>query len=107
MSDFKIGAPPPPSFQPGIKPVSGALSEINSPSAKVDFGELIKSSLDSVNDTQKSAANLATQFELGNPNVDLVRVMVEMQKSRVSFEAVSQVRNKFVEAYREVMSMQV
>jgi len=36
-----------------------------------------------------------------------VRVMVEMQKARVSFEAVSQVRNKLVEAYREIMNMQV
>lgn len=78
-----------------------------SPGGQLDFGELVKRSLDSVNDTQQQAGKLAEQFELGNPNVDLVRVMVEMQKARVSFEAVSQVRNKLVEAYREIMNMQV
>ena len=76
-------------------------------SAKVDFQALIKKSIDSVNAQQMQAGQLAKQFELGDPNVDLVRVMVEMQKARVSFEATSQIRNKFVEAYREIMNMQV
>ena len=73
----------------------------------MDFGDLVKRSIDSVNEVQQSAKGLAERFEAGDQNVDLVRVMVEMQKARVSFEAVSQVRNKLVEAYREVMNMQV
>jgi len=75
--------------------------------AKVDFQALIKKSLDGVNEQQMRAGQLARQFELGDPSVDLVRVMVEMQKARVSFEAASQIRNKFVEAYKEIMNMQV
>lgn len=73
----------------------------------VDFTSLVKQSIDEVNRTQQGAKELAERFEMGDPNVDLTRVMVEMQKARVSFTALSQVRNKLVEAYREVMNMQV
>ena len=107
MSDFKIGMPPAPSFEPGLKPVGGVTRAADDATPKVDFAALVTQSINSVNETQQGAAKLATQFEMGDPSVDLVRVMVEMQKARVSFETVSQVRNKLVEAYREVMNMQV
>ncbi len=103
MSDFRIGAPP--AFEPGFGQAGAAAPAKDAPGS--DFGELVRQSIDGVNDAQRSAAGLAERFELGDPNVDLVRVMVEMQKARVSFEAVSQVRNKLVEAYREIMNMQV
>ncbi len=87
--------------------VPGADLNLDLKSAKVDFQALIQKSIDGVNAQQMHAGQLAKQFELGDPNVDLVRVMVEMQKARVSFEATSQIRNKFVEAYKEIMNMQV
>jgi flagellar hook-basal body complex protein FliE len=106
MNDLKTAALP--VFQPGLKPVDGARAPATTERAGgVDFGELVKRSIDGVNETQQGASKLAERFEMGDPNVDLVRVMVEMQKARVSFEAVSQVRNKLVEAYREIMNMQV
>ena len=39
------------------------------------------------------------------PGVELSQVMLEMQKANVSFRALTEVRNKFVEAYREIMNM--
>lgn len=104
MSEFRIGSAA--AFEPGLKPTAGAAA-VPGDAAAVDFADLIKRSIDGVNETQQAASGLAERFELGDPNVDLVRVMVEMQKARVSFEAVAQVRNKFVEAYREIMNMQV
>ncbi len=53
------------------------------------------------------AKNLAEAFEKGDAGVELSQVMIEMQKARVSFEAVKQVRNQLVTAYQEVMSMPV
>jgi len=103
MSDLKIQAPS--GFEPLLAPSAPATTKADA--AGVDFGELVKQSIDSVNEAQASAAGLATRFETGDESVDLVRVMVEMQKARVGFEAVSQVRNKLVEAYREIMNMQV
>jgi flagellar hook-basal body complex protein FliE len=69
------------------------------------FAKLLKQGIDSVNSTQAKAADLATKFEKGVPGVELPQVMLEMQKANVSFRALTEVRNKFVDAYREIMNM--
>src|SRR6185436_8831877 len=69
------------------------------------FAKLLKQGLDSVNQVQNKATTLATQFERGVPGVELPQVMLEMQKASISFRALTEVRNKFVEAYREIMNM--
>ena len=74
---------------------------------EVDFGELMKRSLAEVSDAQAQAKELATAFEMGQEGVELPEVMVALQKASVSFQAVSQVRNKLLTAYQEVMNMQV
>ncbi|MBL4762527.1 MAG: flagellar hook-basal body complex protein FliE [Gammaproteobacteria bacterium] len=71
------------------------------------FLNMLNKAVDQVNSTQQTAGNLATQFEAGNKNVDLVEVMVALQKSRVSFQALVEVRNKLLSAYQDVMNMQV
>jgi flagellar hook-basal body complex protein FliE len=75
--------------------------------SQVDFATLMKQSLDQVNEAQSSAKSLATAFERGDPGVELPEVMVALQKASVSFQAISQVRNKLLNAYQEVMNMQV
>lgn len=72
-----------------------------------DFGELLKRSIDSVSQTQKEAGRLAAAFEAGDPNVNLAEVMVALQKANISFQAMTQVRNKLVTAYQEIMGMQI
>jgi flagellar hook-basal body complex protein FliE len=57
------------------------------------------------NATQAKASDLATKFERGVPGVELPQVMLEMQKANVSFRALTEVRNKFIDAYREIMNM--
>ncbi|MFK7815366.1 MAG: flagellar hook-basal body complex protein FliE [Gammaproteobacteria bacterium] len=72
-----------------------------------NFSSVLKTSVDKVNEQQMMSADLAKRFEQGDSSVELSRVMVEMQKARVSFEAVKQVRNQLVTAYQEVMRMPV
>ncbi len=69
------------------------------------FAKLLKQGLDTVNQVQNKATTAAAQFERGVPGVELPQVMLEMQKANVSFRALAEVRNKFVEAYREIMNM--
>ena len=71
----------------------------------IQFSELIKESIDVVNEQQMKAGSTAKAFELNDPNVPLSKVMIEMQKARVSFEALKQVRNQLVDAYKQVMNM--
>ena len=71
------------------------------------FSDLLKNSVEKVNDTQQQAKKLAAAFEMGDPNVQMSEVMVAMQKSSVSFQAMLEVRNKLVNAYQEIMNMQI
>lgn len=70
-----------------------------------DFSSLLQQSIGSVNETQQRAAKMVEAFEAGAPNLSLAQVMVETQKASVSFQAMLQVRNKLVEAYKDVMNM--
>ncbi|OBS09826.1 flagellar hook-basal body complex protein FliE [Acidihalobacter prosperus] len=74
---------------------------------QVDFGKLLADSINQVNEAQKHAGNLATSFEQGNTQADLGQVMIALQKASLSFEAMTQVRNKLVSAYQEIMNMQI
>ena len=74
---------------------------------ELKFSSMLKTSIDKVNQQQMKAAELANRFEQGDSTVELSRVMIEMQKARVSFEAAKQVRNQLITAYQEIMSMPV
>ena len=71
------------------------------------FGSVLKTSLDHVNKVQEDATSLGKAFELGDRNVSLNDVMVSLQKASISFQGTVQVRNKLVQAYHEIMNMQI
>jgi len=72
-----------------------------------DFARTLQQSLQNVNATQQKSAELATAFQLGDPQVSLSQVMLAGQKASLGFEATVQVRNKLLSAYQEIMNMQV
>ncbi|MGQ7848472.1 flagellar hook-basal body complex protein FliE [Granulosicoccus sp. 3-233] len=85
-------------------------SEEVSPGAKpapdgIDFSKVLENSVKQVNNRSTEVKALRESFEAGNPNVELADVMIAAQKARISFEAMTQVRNKMVAAYKEIMSM--
>ncbi len=79
----------------------------NTPEGKVDFSEMLKTSIDKVNEVQADAGKLVKSFEQGDPDVDLSEVMIALQKASVSFQAMTQVRNKLVGAYKDIMNMPI
>ncbi|MBX2839881.1 MAG: flagellar hook-basal body complex protein FliE [Gammaproteobacteria bacterium] len=90
--------------QAGLEnPNSAAVK--NDDAKTTDFTEVLKTSIHHVNETSTQASELAKAFERGEQGVELSQVMIEMQKARVSFETLSQVRNKVVSAYQEIMNM--
>ncbi|HEU4402299.1 MAG TPA: flagellar hook-basal body complex protein FliE [Candidatus Polarisedimenticolia bacterium] len=54
---------------------------------------------------QQKAESMASAFETGAKDVDIAQVMVEVQKASLAFRAMTEVRNKLVDAYREIMRM--
>lgn len=71
------------------------------------FATLLKSGIDQVNQNQQRAGQLEAAFQRGEPGVDLPQVMVEVQKASVSLRALAEVRNRLVNAYQEIMNMQL
>ena len=91
-----------------IKAQAMGNPELVNPAAdSVSFSNMLKQSIDSVNQTQLQAGEMKQSFELGEKEVSLAEVMVAVQKSSVSFEAMVQVRNKLIDAYKEVMNMPI
>ncbi len=84
---------------------SGKIDQSGEAGTPADFSNLLKQSIDSVNETQQQAANLTTAFQVGETDANLAEVMISAQKASVSFQAMVQVRNKLVEAYKDVMNM--
>jgi flagellar hook-basal body complex protein FliE len=72
-----------------------------------DFANLMKNSVDHVAGMQNQATALADAFEAGDKSVDLTKVMLEVQKASLAFRAMTEVRNKLVDAYQQVMNMPV
>ncbi len=71
------------------------------------FQKELTQALKSVSQTQLQAEDMQRQVQMGNPTVSLEDTMVAMQKGQIGFQATMQVRNKFVQAYSEIMNMQV
>lgn len=75
--------------------------------AAVGFGDMLKSTIDSVNEAQQYSSELKTGFVNGNTDKSLAEVMIASQKASLSFRAVTEVRNKLVTAYQDIMNMPV
>jgi len=74
---------------------------------QASFAELMSRSLEQVNENQQAAGQMREAFERGESDADLTEVMIAMQKARVSFEAMSEVRNKLVDAYKQIQNMPI
>ena len=74
---------------------------------QTDFSSLLKQSISSVADTQTEAGRMAASFERGDKDADLGRTMVAVQKADLSLNTLTQVRNKLVDAYNNIMNMPV
>jgi flagellar hook-basal body complex protein FliE len=70
------------------------------------FASVLKESIDQVNNSQQAADNMTTKL-INGENVDLHQVMIAQQKANITLQATLEVRNKVIEAYQEMMRMQV
>jgi flagellar hook-basal body complex protein FliE len=73
----------------------------------VDFASLMKNSVDQISTMQNQATAMSSAYEAGDKSVDLTKVMLEVQKAGLAFRAMTEVRNKLLDAYSQVMNMSV
>lgn len=88
-----------------LAPSMGSSVAASSEAGAGGFAGELKKSLDRISNAQQSASRQAEAFELSKPGVALNDVMVDMQKANIAFQTGLQVRNKVVDAYKEVMNM--
>ncbi|NLN76974.1 MAG: flagellar hook-basal body complex protein FliE [Armatimonadetes bacterium] len=72
----------------------------------VDFTQTIKKAVAEVNSLQTQADKLAVDVASGDVE-DVHKAMIAMQKAKLALDFTIQVRNKVIEAYQEIMRMQI
>jgi flagellar hook-basal body complex protein FliE len=85
----------------------GDLNSIQGNPSSQNFAELLSNAIGTVNEMQLESRNAQKAFEMGDKSLSLADVMVAKEKSGIAFEATIQVRNKVLEAYKQIMSMPV
>lgn len=70
------------------------------------FGDLLKDAVAAVNQAQQSAEEAAKSLASGQSR-DVTQTMIAVEKANVTFQLMLQVRNRLLEAYQEVMRIQV
>ena len=75
--------------------------------AETGFQKALGQALNAVSKSQNDAVQMQREVTLDNPTVSLEQTMVAMQKAQIGFAATLQVRNRLVQAYSDIMGMQV
>lgn len=70
------------------------------------FGEILKSSINEVNNLQKQSSEEIQKLMTGQVK-DVHTALIAVQKADTSFQLMMQIRNKIVQAYQEIIRMQV
>lgn len=91
-----------------LRALSGKNSENKSApqSEQSDFSRLLKDGIREINSTIKESEKASVELAAGKP-VNLHETMLAVTKAELAFNLAVQMRNKTVEAYQEVMRMQV
>ena len=85
---------------------TGSVPDTNASTQKASFGKFLKRAISEMNQLHQKANSAANQVASGQ-EVDIHNTIIAMEKADVSFQLMMQVRNKALEAYQEVMRMQV
>ena len=84
-----------------LSPLSGAARQ-----RAPDFGKLFTDLVSKLSALESDADRLAQGLAAGEP-VDIHEVMLALEKANLGFQLALQVRNKVIEAYQEVMRLQL
>lgn len=101
MDDLHIRA-----IDPSISPISSNPSPSLSPGKGPGFAELLRGAVEAVNHMQHEAGHLEDAVAKGE-SMNIHQAIIAGEKAGLSFRLMMQVRNKLLDAYEEVMRMQI
>jgi flagellar hook-basal body complex protein FliE len=89
----------------GIRPGGASTPKLDGGAG--GFSGALKNALTEVSAAQNDATRLQREVQMENPKVSLEETMVAIQKAQIGFQATLHVRNRMVQAYTDIMNMQV
>ena len=93
-------------LRPDGQPLGGKVAGAETVD-KASFSTAMAQALRAVGESQLETQSMQQELQLDNPTVSLEDTMIAMQKSQIGFTAALSVRNRLVQAYTEIMNMQV
>jgi flagellar hook-basal body complex protein FliE len=107
--DMRIAPLSTPLASPAIQAARAAMTALRETRQTQDtgFGGALKGALQSVSAAQNESVGLQKEVQMENPAVSLEETMVAIQKAQIGFQATVNVRNRMVQAYTDIMNMQV
>jgi flagellar hook-basal body complex protein FliE len=85
---------------------AASQSAAAAPAAPAGFGTHVLRELEQLNHGLLQSEQMVARYAAGEP-MSLHAVMIHMEETRLAFQTLVQVRNKVLEAYQDVMRMQV
>lgn len=85
---------------------NGNINNVENKSTENNFQSILEDSLNKLNDKQLSADKITSEFIAGE-NVEVHEMMLSMEEAKMSLQLAIQVRNKVVEAVKELTNMQL
>lgn len=89
-----------------VPEIPGLARSVREAGKTQSFGEFLKSAIDNVNELQNQSDVQIRKF-LAGEGPDIHTVILAVNKADLSFQLMMQIRNKLVQAYQELMRIQV
>ena len=94
----------------GLNSLTTSLNDVgkvgNNGNDSVSFGDYLKQALESVNNLQNDSQKLTDSFAVGKTD-NIADVMIASEKADIALQFTMQIRNKILDAYSEIMRMQI
>ncbi|NLX63707.1 MAG: flagellar hook-basal body complex protein FliE [Clostridiaceae bacterium] len=94
----------------GVNSINSAIASpvknVNNPDRKINFKEILFDALNNVNTLEQESAKMTEDFIAGRTD-NIHSVLIAAEKASISLQFIMEVRNKVMEAYQEIMRMQI
>lgn len=86
--------------------IASPVKNVNNLNENINFKEVLLDALNNVNTLEQESAKMTEDFIAGRTD-DIHSVLIASEKATISLQFIMEVRNKVMEAYQEIMRMQI
>ncbi|MBM7559401.1 flagellar hook-basal body complex protein FliE [Marinitoga litoralis] len=90
----------------GINDIARTQKSNQTSSKNLNFADILRNALDDVNKTQKISEQMSADYAAGKID-NIHNVIISAEKASLSLKLTTEVTNKIVSAYKEIMNMQI